>query len=122
MEKEQRLPDGELQIMQIVWRQQPPVPRSAIERGLDRALAPSTVITVLSRLCDKGFLKVAHRGRTNYYTPLIAERDYLARQSRSLLDQLFGGSVAAFATSLCDGGISREEIEQLRRLLEEGAL
>ena len=88
MKTHQSLQDGELAIMQIVWRQTPPVSRSAIEHAMSekRTLAPSTILTFLSRLCDRGFLAVAHAGRTNLYTPLISEKDYLAGERRRLLD------------------------------------
>ena len=61
-------------------------------------------------------------GKTNCYTPLIAEKDYLAHESRSILNRLYGGSLKAFATSLVDSGISKEEIDALRAMLEEGSL
>ena len=50
------------------------------------------------------------------------EKEYLAAESRSILDRLFHGSVASFATALCDSGVTKEELEELRRLLEEGEL
>ncbi|MBQ4045642.1 MAG: BlaI/MecI/CopY family transcriptional regulator, partial [Lachnospiraceae bacterium] len=58
-------------------------------------------------------------GRTNYYTPLISRRDYLAGESRRMLNRLFGGSLSAFAVSLSDSGVSKEELEELHKLLEE---
>ena len=119
-----RLPDSELALMQIIWRQEPPVTRADIEAALDdtHPLAPTTILTFLTRLRDKGFLALERRGKVNYYTPLISEKAYLAQASRGVLDQLFGGSVAALATSLVDAGVSREELEELRRMLEEGRL
>ena len=124
MRSSHSLPDGELEIMQIVWQNDPPVSRSVIEETLlkRRALAPSTVITFLSRLCDRGFLSVSRRGRTNYYTPLVSQKDYLAGESRRMLDRLFGGSLSAFAVSLCDSGVTKEELAELRAMLEEDAL
>ncbi|MCI9595781.1 MAG: BlaI/MecI/CopY family transcriptional regulator [Firmicutes bacterium] len=62
------------------------------------------------------------QGRTNYYTPQVAEREYLAVESRKILDKLYGGSISTFATALCDSGISKEELEQLRDMLEKGGL
>lgn len=119
-----RLPDSELELMQIIWELEPPLSRQDIEEKLppDRPLAPTTVLTFLDRLREKGFLRAEKRGKTNYYTPLVSRREYLARESRGVLDRLFGGSVSAFATALVDGGVSREEIEQLQKLLEEGKL
>lgn len=119
-----RLPDSELELMQIIWDLEPPLSRQDIEEKLppDRPLAPTTVLTFLDRLREKGFLRAEKRGKTNYYTPLVSRREYLARESRGVLDRLFGGSVSAFATALVDGGVSREEIQRLRELLEEGKL
>ncbi len=124
MKESHSLPDGELEIMQIVWQSEPPVSRSVIEETLcrRRMLAPSTIITFLSRLCDRGFLSVTRRGRTNYYTPLVSKKDYLAGESRRMLDRLYGGSVSALAVSLSESGIPKEELAELRRLLEEDAL
>ena len=119
-----RLPDSELELMQIIWDLEPPLSRQDIEERLppDRPLAPTTVLTFLDRLREKGFLRAEKRGKTNYYTPLVSRREYLARESRGVLDRLFGGSVSAFATALVDGGVSREEIQRLQELLEEGKL
>ena len=119
-----RLPDSELELMQIIWDREPPVTRPEIEEALasTHPLAPTTILTFLTRLCDKGFLKLERRGEVNYYTPLVTRKAYLAQASRGVLDQLFGGSVAALATSLVDAGVSREELEELRRMLEEGRL
>ena len=119
-----RLPDSELELMQAIWHCQPPVSRSDIEAHMsrERKLAPTTILTFLTRLCEKGFLAVERHGKTNCYTPLISEKEYLAQESRSILDRLYGGSLKAFATSLVDAGVSKEELEALREMLEEGSL
>ncbi len=124
MKEIKRLPESELEIMQIIWKETAPVSRKTIEEALEKShpLAPTTILTLLTRLCDRGFLSLQKDGRTNLYIPLISEREYLASESRSFLDRLFGGSVAGFATALCDSGIGKEELEELRRLLEKGEL
>ena len=119
-----RLPESELEIMQIIWASPAPVSRMYIEEALQNThpLAPTTILTLLTRLCEKGFLSLKKEGRTNLYEPLVEEKEYLAAESRSFLDRLFHGSVASFATALCDSGVTKEELEELRRLLEEGEL
>ena len=59
------------------------------------------------------------KGRSNLYRPLVSEREYMAAESRSFLDRMFGGSVAGFATALCDSGIDKEDLEELRKMLEK---
>ena len=124
MKKDASLPDGELEIMQIIWDQEAPVSRSVIEEALrgSKSLATSTILTFLSRLCSRGFLAVTQQGRANLYTPLVSRKDYLARESRRVLDRLYGGSVSALAVSLSESGIPREDLAELRRLLEEDEL
>ena len=119
-----RLPDSELELMQAIWHCESPVSRTDIEAHMskERKLAPTTILTFLTRLCEKDFLSVERHGKINCYTPLISEKEYLAQESRSILDRLYGGSLKAFATSLVDAGISREELDALRELLEEGRL
>lgn len=119
-----RLPDGELEVMNAVWDCEAPVARADIEAVLSREhpLAPTTILTLLTRLVDKGFLCADKQGRSNVYTPLIAKHDYLAAQSRRFVDKLCGGSMSAFAAALCDSGLSRDELEELRALLEKGGL
>ena len=124
MKNMKRLPESELEIMQIIWKEETPVSRITIEHSLQEKhpLAPTTILTLLTRLCEKGFLSLKKDGRSNLYEPLITEREYLACESRSFLDRMFGGSIAGFATALCDSGIKKEELEELKRMFEKGEL
>ncbi len=119
-----RLPDAELEIMQAIWDCEPPASRADIEEIVNRKhpLASTTILTLLSRLVEKGVLRAEKNGRSNLYTPLISRQDYLAAQSRSFVEKLCGGDIHLFATALCDSGLSKEEIEELRSLLERDAL
>jgi len=119
-----RLPDSELAVMQAVWECTPPVSRTDLEEILlpRYPMAQTTLLTLLTRLAQKGFLTIEKQGRANYYLPLVSRDAYLADQSRRFVDQLCGGSISLFASALCDSGLSREELDELRKLLEEGGL
>lgn len=117
-----RLPDAELTVMQAVWASTPPVSRAEIERHLPQPMAQTTLLTLLTRLSQKGFLSVEKDGRANCYTPKIDRQTYLASQSRRFVDQLCGGSLSVLASALCDSGLSKEELARLRKLLEDNAL
>ena len=119
-----RLPDSELVVMQAVWQCTPPVSRGAVEEKLfpQHPMAQTTLLTLLSRLAEKGFLSVEKTGRSNYYVPLITQDAYLADQSRRFVDQLCGGNISLFASALCDSGLSKQDIDELRKLLDEGML
>lgn len=123
-EKLKKLPDAELEVMQALWELEPPVPRAAVEAAMagKKPMAQTTLLTLLSRLAEKGYVRIEKQGRSSVYTPLISREDYQARQSRRFVDQLFGGSMSAFASALTASGIPREDLAELRRLLEEGKL
>ena len=119
-----RLPDSELEVMQAVWRCTPPASKDDIRRrmGDSHPMAETTLLTFLSRLTDKGFLSVELKRRKKYYTPCVSQEDYLAAQSKRFLDQLCGGSIPTFAAALCNSGLTKEELAELREMLERGTL
>ena len=119
-----RLPDSELEVMQAVWRCDIPATRKDIEKNLNREppMAATTLLTLLGRLAERGFLCIQKEGRGSVYTPLVEKHDYLSSQSETFIRKLCGGSMTAFASALCDSGLSKEEIEELRQLLKENRL
>jgi predicted transcriptional regulator len=119
-----KLPDTELEVMQAVWGCEPPVSRGEIDAILKdtHPMALTTLLTLLTRLSEKGFLSVTIEKRKKYYSPLIPREDYQISQSKSFFQKVCGGNLSAFANALCEGGLTKEEVTELRRLLEEGQL
>lgn len=122
--KIRRLPDAELEVMQAVWAHDAPVIRKDIEEYLkDRhPMALTTLLTLLSRLSEKEFIRIEKVGRSSRYYPLVTEQEYLAAQSNRFFNKLCGGNISTFANALCDSGLTKEELAQLRDLLERGEL
>lgn len=119
-----RLPDAELEVMQAIWDCAAPVSRADIEPLLNakHPMAATTILTLLTRLTQRGALLSEKQGRANVYTPLFSRQAYLAAQSRRFLSKLCGGDLHVFAAALCDSGLSREDVAELGRLLERGEL
>lgn len=119
-----RLPDAELEVMQALWACDVPACREAIEEILYQThpMAMTTLLTLLTRLRDKGFLTIEKQGRKSFYTPCVSREDYLAAQSKNFFQRLCGGNLSTLANALCDSGLSKEELAQLRTLLEKGEL
>lgn len=119
-----RLPDAELEVMQAIWACKPPVARTDIEEILFKThpMAMTTLLTLLTRLADKEFITIEKNGRRSYYTPCISQEDYLAVQSKTFVDKLCGGSIPTFAAALCNSGLTKEELAELREMLERGTL
>lgn len=119
-----RLPDAELEVMQAIWACEPPVSRTDIDEILrdTHPMAQTTLLTVLTRLSEKGFVEIRKEGRSARYIPVVAKQDYLAQQSRRFVEKVCKGSLPAFAAALCNSGLTKDELAQLRELLERGAL
>ncbi len=73
-----RLPDSELDIMLVLWHHTPPMSRLEIEQIINekKMLAPTTILSLLSRLEKKKFVSVTKEGKTNLYTPLVSQEEY----------------------------------------------
>ena len=119
-----RLPDAELEVMQALWDCGGPATRAQIAARLEgiHPMAQTTLLTVLSRLGEKGFLSIGKEGRSARYTPLVSRQAYLAQQSGRFFRKLCGGSLSTFATALCHSGLTKEELKELRKLLKGGGL
>lgn len=119
-----RLPDAELDVMQAVWSCEIPASRSDIEQFLpsDHPIAVTTLLTLLGRLSEKGFVSIEKKERKSYYTPLVKKEDYLAAQSSRFFKKLCGGSVSAFASALCSSDLTKEELDELKSLLDRGTI
>ena len=121
-EEMKRLPDSELEIMMIIWDLDKPVTRFEIEAQMDqgRRLSPTTVLSFLSRLQEKGFLAVQKSGKNNVYIALIDRESYIQAESRSILKRIYRNSVRNFIAALYDGdSLSDEELKELEDYISE---
>lgn len=127
MEKERisRISESEWQIMDVVWQyeelsEEAGITQSCLMEFLGNKWNKNTVHTFLKRLCDKGYLQVVKEQSPHRYVPLISREECEKEERQSFLDRVYQGSagrmVAAFVR---DGGLSEEEVAQLRRLLDE---
>ena len=119
-----KLPDAELEVMQAIWECQAPVTRLQINNLLKdvHPMASTTLLTLLTRLSEKGFIRIEKVNRSSNYYPLVSKEDYLASQSNRFFKKLCGGNLSTFANALCDSGLTKEEIDELRNLLERRLL
>lgn len=111
-----RLPDSELEIMMIIWDLDKPVTRSEIEAQLcqERTLSPTTILSFLSRLQEKGFLEVQKSGKNNVYIARIDRQSYTQMESKSILKRLYQNSAKNFLAALYDGdSLSEEDLKEL---------
>ena len=81
----------------------------------------NTLIVLLSRLINKGFLSAKKIGRRNEYTTLVSETEYQTAQTKNFLDKIYEGNASGLVSNLILGDLlADEEYEELKKLLEKG--
>lgn len=108
--------------MLVLWKYEPPMTRIEIERVVNekKALAPTTILSLLTRLEKKNFVKVTKQGKMNLYTPLISQEEYQQSESKSVLEKLYGNSLKKFVASLYQGKkMNQDDIKELHDFLQE---
>lgn len=83
----ERLGDLEAEIMDQLWAARSPVAVRAVRDALHptRPLAYTTVMTVMDRLFQKGWLVRERVGRSYHYRPALSRGEYTARMMRDVL-------------------------------------
>lgn len=117
-----KISNAELEVMKLLWREQGPVPFSAIRSRLQSAKGweKSTVNTMLRRLVDKGVLRAEKDGVLRY-TPNISEAEYQAEEERKLIQRLYNGSAKHMVASLCSRGeLTEADLDELRDYFKMG--
>ena len=118
----QQVSDSELELMKIVWASggtalYAHIMEELVKRG--RVWQKNTVITLLSRLVDKGLLKTSKIGRRNEYTAVVSVAEYQTAQARTLLNKLYQGDAKGLVATLIQGDmLSEEDYAELKRFWE----
>ena len=119
-----QISDSELELMKIVWSQGGTARYARIMEELartGRTWQKNTVITLLSRLVEKGMLRTSKIGRRNEYAAIVTEEDYQAAQTQRLLNKLYEGSAKGLVAALIQRDLlSAEDYEELKRFWERG--
>lgn len=118
--KSPTLTEGELRIMEVLWR----LGRGTVAE-VSQAMPPppvayNTVLTTLRILEQKGHVAHEEAGRAYVYLPLI-ERDTAAQKAVSnVVSNFFGNSGSALALRLIENERpSDDELARLRSLIEK---
>ena len=117
-----RLPDGEFTILKVIWQLPNPTTSAQImeKLGEDKHWKPQTLLTVLARLTEKGFLESVRNGRERQYTAIISEDEYLEVETSDFLKRYSGHSMGGLVKTLfSSNSLSDNELDELRSLLDQ---
>ena len=110
----------ELQIMNVLWETGPANVQTVQERLAGRALAYTTVQTMLNVLHRKGRVKRRLKDRAYIYQPVFSRQKAVTQAVGDILDRFFGGSADRLVLSLIETRrLTPEKLEQIHKLIEE---
>lgn len=119
----QSVSDSELDIMKIIWARGGTALYAQIMEDLTatgHTWQKNTVITLLSRLVEKGLLKTSKIGHRNEYTAIVTEAEYQTAQTQVLLHKLYRGSAKGLVSTLIQSDmLTPEEYEEVKRFWEK---
>lgn len=112
-----RRPTGSLEaaVLDVLWASEDPCTPASVLDALDGDLAYTTVMTVLSRLWQKGLAEREQVGRAYAYRAVVSEADLAAARMR---DTLAGTSDRSATMSRFVDGLTKREARALRDALE----
>ena len=116
-----QISDAESVVMDVLWRSHPLAAEDVVAAlAGSRHWQGATIKTLLNRLLRKGAIAAEKDGRRYLYSPRLRREEWVLQESRGLLDRLFGGRVAPLVAHFSQHHrLSRRDIADLRRLLEE---
>jgi predicted transcriptional regulator len=122
METMKKLPDAEFDIMKVVWANEPPITTNIImeQLGKEREWKAQTIISLMLRLVERGFLHTEKNGKERTYFPLVDREDYLKFETGNFLKQYHESSFLNLVNTLYDDEVlSDEDIDELLKWAKE---
>ena len=114
------LTNAEEQIMKLLWRLERAFIRDLLNEFPDPKPAPTTVLTLLKRMIDKGFVSYKLYGNSREYFPLIKKADYFSDHINVLIKDFFNSSTAQFASFFTnETNMNQDELKELRDLVDK---
>jgi predicted transcriptional regulator len=116
-----QLGELEAEVISAVWAQGEATVqdvKDALEPS--RKLAYTTVMTVMTRLADKGMLTRRKEGRAYVYTPAYSRKKVAGSLLQSLIQRFYKGATASAIAHLLetDEDVGEAELDRLEELIQ----
>ena len=115
-----QLTNAEEQVMKFIWRLEKAYLKNILDEFPEPKPATTTIVTLLKRMIDKGFVGYNQHGSNREYFPLVKKTDYFAKNINILIKDFFNNSASQFASFFTnETNLSLSELEELKRLVEK---
>ena len=114
--------DAELEVLKVLWDAGPSTVRdvATVLRRQRRRLAYNTVLTLLSRLREKGYVASDRRGPAHSFRAIVSRDDLVGSSLAALADRVCEGAASPLMLALVRGRqFSADEIAHFRKLLDD---
>jgi len=122
MQKMKKLPDAEFEIMKVAWANEPPITTNIIMQkiGNEKNWLIQSVVTLMSRLIDRGFLHTEKVGKERLYYPIVEREDYLRFETGNFIKQYHENSFINLVNTLNeDKALTDKDIDDLLEWVKE---
>jgi predicted transcriptional regulator len=114
------LSKAEEQLMEIIWKCETAFLKDILEHYPNPKPAPTTVVTLLKRMQNKGVITYRLFGNSRQYYPLICKEDYFSKHVNEIVKNFFGNSALQFASFFTTtGNLSAKELDELKKIVEQ---
>ena len=110
------LTDGELRLMDVLWRQGRATVAQIVEALSRERLAYNTVLTLMRILEQKGYVRHEKEGRAFVYVPVVDRTRARSRAVQHLLRRFFDGSPELLMVNMLEH--DQVDVSELERLLQ----
>lgn len=117
-----KITEAEMEIMKIIWEEKKEITTATILEKLpkENSWKTTTVMTLITRLIEKGILNVNKIGKLNNYSAKVTEEEYKAVQTDVFLEDMHNGSIRNFMATLYNSRkISEKDIADLKNWIKE---
>jgi predicted transcriptional regulator len=113
------LGEQQLEVLRFITDRAPVSAREVIEQfAVERGLARTTVLSVIDRLLEKGYLTRRRRGGVFHYSPRVTKEEVLGRLVRDFVEKTLDGSLEPFVAYLTQHArVSSEQLAELKELV-----
>jgi predicted transcriptional regulator len=112
--------EAESRVMELLWQQSPQTSEEMVAALIEpTGWHEKTIKTLINRLLGKGAISAEKDGRRYLYSALLRREDWQQRESRSLLDRVFGGKVAPLLAHFSQHEkLTAKDVAELRKLID----
>lgn len=122
MEKLKKIPDAEFAIMQVIWKNEPPITTNLLmqQLGKEKRWKPQTLISLLVRLVKREFLRTEKRGKERLYFPLVTKAEYLKFETNNFIERFHENSFVSLVNTLSAGKkLDDSDLDELAKWLKK---